>query len=622
MASTRAAIQLDKSDADALCSRLARDVESASSDLYAHVAEVQRYREYLKDRQPRVDKPWKTASELSVPYVKSTLLAMLSHVVPTLLGADPLVHVVGNNRASQSMADNMETFYHALYTRVMDFRRRVERVFMGAFRDGTAIGRVVWTQKWRPGVQYVDAGTGDGLVVPQAADVMWYDAPELTLVPIDRFGTFPRANVPIDESPGVFCRYPMTGAELKSRGDAGVFDVAACERVLAHTGDAAWIEDASSFTRRIVAEDSADHNGIDQTYQVTEIYYRYDPKGMRKGKAFGDWRVVIHEPTQTLLAAGPTPWAHGMRPYVALSPYVDVEGLYGDSVASAGAGQTQLALTTLLRLAVDAMAIGIAPEIAYPSSLGETWGKKLRESRGPGTAIMAPDQMFTGNGAAMTHLQRNGYDPNAAIAMMQTIDQICGQQSTGASDNLKQAPMNRDVTATEATQIMESSQKVLTFLTERCADFVSDVALLVHGLMQQFQGNAQPLALWDDVCGESGLSLYDAMQGSYTLSSNGVRDTANRAVQRNISLEVFQLLRQEPLVWNDLMLRHHAYEDVLRTRGVNQTDRVIGTVEDWQAQEEEAKAQVQAMMAAQGAPGGEMEDEMPQGAPMEGMPVG
>lgn len=605
------AIQLNQDDADLLCARLVTDVQSTSDDLAAHVREVERYREYFRDRQPRVNPPWKGASELVVPYVKSTYLAITSHVVPTLLGVDPLVHVVGNNTPSMQMADEMETFYHALYTRKMKFRQKAERVFMGAFRDGTSIARVVWSQKARRGIGWevtqdamVDPASGEmlaqaGSVREVPMDTVWYDAPELTGVPIERFGTFPRANVPIEESPGVFCRYTLTGADVQARANVGTFDAKATARLLQFDGDASWIDDPSTFTRRVNQRNSIDSIPNDQTYLLTEIYYRYTPKNAKKGQALGDWRIVIHEPTQTLLACAPSPWWHGKRPYVALSPYVDVEGLYGDSIASAGAGQTQLALTTLLRLAVDAMAMGIAPEVLYASSLGEKFARDAKLSRGPGAWLMMPDQFFANGGNLMTHLQRNGYDPNAAIAMMQTIDQICGQQSTGASDNLKQTAISRDVTATEASQIMESSQKTLQFLTERCADFVSETAELVHGLTYQYQGNAYPQELWQDVCGESGVDMFSAMQGSYVLTSNGVRDTANRAMQRQLALENLQLLRQEPFVWDDVLLRHHAYEDFFRTRGVTQLDRVIGSVDMWQQKEQEAKMQAQAMMEMQ-----------------------
>jgi len=606
-------IQLSDEHAQTLGDELRAMIQSAESDASTFLTTIATYRDYLTDTQSRANPPWDGASELAIPYLKSLTLSLIAHLSPTLLGVDPILHYTALNNQSLELADPMESYMQRLAVGASGLRRHGLRAMLAALRDGTAVMRVCWKtaqqrrRTWQA-ERITDVDEATGLVLAQRQDIREgfavqtvFDAPELTRIPVERFGTFPRANTPIEESAGVFCHVPMLGADIAQRVKAGIF-AASGMRALMETQSDEWdLADADSGKRGIasnVGPGTADDTFNARLYKLTEVYYRFNPKNP-KDPYTEDWRIVMHVPSGAILAAAPSPWWHGRRPFVALSPYMDCDGFYGDSVASSGAGQVQLALTTLLRLSIDAMAIGIAPEMLVDSSVVEQFAERIRKGRGPGGIIPVPGAWITQGRELIAPFSRNGYSPTAAIPLIEMLDKFGGQQATGVNENMRNGTNARDVTATEARQIMESSQKVLGYLTEQCADWVTDVGQLMHDLLYQYQGNEYPLALWDALHDDLDLDLYDAMQGYYDIASNGVRDTANRAIAVERAKERLAMLLQEPMVAGDVTLRYHLYQDYLRTQDTPNVERLMGSVEDWQMKDQMMRAQAQAQAQLQ-----------------------
>lgn len=596
----------DAGKLDALIHRLIDDIALSRSGVDAHMIEVERARAMLKDEQPRKHKPWESASELVYPYVKQAKFALLSHFCPTLLGPDPILHYEGANAKAKPMAEAMESFAQRQATEVVGFRKIMERVYDASLRDGTAIVYAYWRTEQREQPYFVQ-NAETGKIEKAVATRTVYDAPQIDLVPLDKFGTFPKANHDIQLSPGVFRMVSLTGDEVLQRMASGWFSEEAVAALRQHPHDNDANVTASDEARGI-QEMVVDEAFRDATYELTEIYYRYIDRE-DSTKAAQDWVFVVHEPTHTVLRAEPNPWFHQQRPFVAISPYQDVEGFYGDSLSSAGAGHVQTGMTTLMRLAIDAAAIGIAPEMLVAASLGKNIAD-LKKRRGPGGVIPFPDAYFENNSTKMQPFGNNGFSPSIVMPLMELLDNN-GQQSTGASDATKGVPNAGNVTATEAAQIMESSQKIIAFLAERLATGTAEVGKLLHALNYQFQGNEGPLALWDEVNGDKEeVTLFDAMQQKYLITSSGIRDTNNRAILAQRAMERLQILMAEPMVATDVSKRYTLLYDTLQANGTSDPERYLGTVKEWQQKEQMAaqaaaqQAQIDAAAQAGGVPAG------------------
>ena len=446
-----------------------------------------------------------------------------------------------------------------------------------------------------------------GEITPASVEMVVYDAPTLDLVTVENFGTFPRANVDPQESPGVYRRVMLTGQEILERAVLGVFDAQAVDMLRALPGDHPLARPDDELRGIQAGMGAADMRFRAQSYELTLIYYRYAPREDSDEPA-ADWCFVLHEESKTILRAIPTPYWHGKRPYVVMSPYQDVEGFYGDSLAAAGAGDVQTAKTTLLRLAVDAMAIGIAPEMLVAQSLGSHVGD-IKSRRGPGGILTMPDSFFENPGSKLQPFGNQGYSPSTVIPLLEALDRE-GQESTGVSDNIKGVQGN-NVTATEASQIQDSAQKTIGFLSERFAEGMKGVGELIYDLNYQYQGNAGPSTLWQEINGAHETVMFEAFNGSYEISTNGVRDTSNRAVKAARSEKLLTTLMQFPQIVTNPSRLHRLVSDYVTDSGHRDPEAVIGSEDEWV---QEAQAQAQQMQAQQAMMQGQpMVGEMPQG---------
>lgn len=589
------AIQINNEKVSDIASRLIDDVTQSQGDAEAHFNRVRQYRALLAPVQPRSAPPWPNASELLIPYVKQAKFALLSHFVPALLGVDPLWRVEANNRQSKPFADDIERFLQAQALRHIKARKVLERAFDAALRDGTAIVEVGWRttrekrQRWQQSSEVLTDEYGNiseqaGEITAQQVEQVTYDAPWLELVTVEHFGTFPRANAEINDSPGVYRRVMMSGQEMLQLVLLGEIDADAVERLRTIPGDNP-LGRADDELRGITGSGaSSELRFRAQSYELLIIHYRYSADEEGSAPA-ADWTFILHEQSNILLQAKPAPWWHGKRPFVAISPYLDIEGFYGDSLAAAGAGDVQVAKTTLLRLAVDAMAIGIAPEMLVAQSLGAHIGD-IKSRRGPGGVLTMPDSFFDNPGAKMQPFGNQGYSPNAAIALLDYIDRE-GQESTGVSDSLKGVQSGSGITATEAAQINDSAQKSIAFLSERLADAMKSIGELLFEMNYQYQGNEGPSALWEEINGaqqENGVNIYQAFNGSYQINTNGVRDTSNRAIKMQRSEKLLGTLMNFPQVAQNPARLYSLLFDYVTDSGYRDPERVLGSEREWAEQ--------------------------------------
>lgn len=559
------AIQIDSEYADRIAPRLKDEVLQSASDAEPYLAVIERNRALLKDEQPRVNPPWEGASELLVPYIKQAKLALMSHFSPILLGPDPVLHIEGTSPNSKETSDEVENYLQAQLTRTCGFIPTMRRGFDAALRDSTAIIHTYWdtARIWCMGPR----GEEHRLV---------YDAPKFDLIEISyngraRFGTFPAVNAHIQDSPGVFVRYPMTGHAIKQR--AGYFDKGAVEQLLQLSPPEDTVATADNTRKGITtSQPVAGDDTLGKSYEITQIYYR---------EAFGtdkvrDWLIFLYEPNGIILRCAPSPWFHGRRPFDAFTPYEGSSGYFGDSLATAGGGQTQLALTTLLRLGIDAASLGIMPEMLVTAD--SKLLADIKKRRGPAGVIPVPPNFFEGQ--KIQPFATGGYNPQVIFPLAELVTRM-GGESLGVNDAMKGVPNPGNVTATEAEQIIEGSQKITAYLTENLAESLSRIGQTAVELNQQYVGNDGPKALWAEVNAGRDVTLKQAMAGSYRVTASGVRDTQNKGVLAKRAMERVGLLMQVPQVAQAPDRLYALLYDTLQATGTQDPTRYLGTAEEW-----------------------------------------
>lgn len=606
-------------DAHDFTTRLITDITQSVADSAADVNAVIEDRNLLNPVQERQNKPWKSACELHVPYVKQTLLAIIAHISPVLLGNDPIFHANPAKRDDTTAKyANAYEKYQQEQLRVIEFAKTMENIAYAAGRDGTAGALVTWDirtdtkPKWR---------RVDGEVVLEQETVTTYDAPRIDFLPLERFGTFPSPNVDIQLSPGIFYKMPWTGdAILRNVGKEG-FDKAAVEALMQRAPDEGANLSASSESRGIT-DTSSPTSFHSRTYELTHVYYRIGAEDSTKPAE--DWYFVIDAKNSLMLEARRNPWFHQLRPLVAVAPYRDVEGHRGDSVSQTGAGQVQLAQTTLMRLGVDGTAKGIAPTMLVAESMFRR-ANGLLLSQEPGGSVPFPDDYFMNGRAGIQPFSNGGYQPTIIMPMMEMTDRI-GERSSGMNDASRGMQTPGNITATEAQQIAEGSQKIIAFLTERFAKAMAEIANLLWELNYQFQGNDGPQEIWERVIGDE-IDMFDVMETPIILTTSGVRDTNNRAIRARQAMErVSMLMSLPPPVIQAIKIPasgiYNLLYDAMQANGVTNPERYLG--EPAEDKTPIITEQPPAPPQPQGMPAGMLPEAMMMaqgGMPPQGMPM-
>jgi len=617
------AIKLTDDDRRELEVELYDEMFVARGSMQSAVDAITDYREYLQPTSPRYDLPFEGACELVPPFVKESLYALQAEISPALINPQPylrfgykgcppevqqLLQMFG---IDPDMSRMWEGFMQALYFEEMRARLTLDSWNYAGLRDGTTILFPHWNTvlkslpAWETRTtMMVDPITG--ATMPQSVRrrkttmlKTTYDFPEISIVPIENFTIFPAIDANIQYSELVGVRYNITGHDLAEGLQQGDYDEESVRKVNQYAGDD---PDAVS------AEDTL--HDID--YQGTGNRFTREPltifEGVKRlpGKAIdepgGDYWITYHEKSQTLLRAVPLEevfW-HGKRPFIANRPYANIQGIFGDSVASSGAGFIQDAKMTLFRLAVDATSLGVAPPMLVANSIYRKVEEELGEGRRPFGCIPFPDQALA-NGKMMQPFAP-GIDPRSIIAITEMLD-IEGQKGTAATDTLKSIPTPNAITATQAGQIFESSKKLVGHLIEHCAAAHDEAGQQVYELVKQHSDRESVKELWQRVNSEGGIPFELAAMGDYYVTANGISETSNRQILAQRAMEQLTIVRSDETAWSNPEFRWNSLRDTLTQLNVQNIEERIGSLQQYV----ELDAQNKAMMmqsAMMGAVGG------------------
>jgi hypothetical protein len=672
--------------ADLLLSRFQSDIQQSKSDNQSIIDEVLASRRLMRyhpddapgeheadisgETQAKTDPEeddWR--STMTVPYTKSVKLQLLSYLMPLLVDPDPAFSFSPNNTKSKLYTHAMDEYQQAQLTRLIPYHEKMYRAFNATLTDMTGIVKITYRQEWAWLMQWQDANPADpeGKPTPTEVKAMIYDAPDIDIIPFEQVGTFPRANWDIQKSPGFFCDQAYTGEEIVQRGmvdaDNGGFWAEGVESMRTIPPDTIdndrgtddpHVSEVGSASRG-VSPSPSENAFLSGRYILTEIYWKgpVDLDEAVQGTTELPRHVfmVVHIPSSTVLYAGRLPWWHGQRPFVDLRVLPDVDGLAGDSIRTCGAGQIQEAKTDLIRAALDSLLLGIDPPNYTARSLGADMDA-YRTGYRPHGEIPMSEAFWQQGGDHIKSLFNGKLNPEEVIAMCAYLDKL-GEECSGSTSAMKESPDAGQMTATQAQQIMETSQSSLLLLARNLSVGLRKVGEMLFLLNYQFMGNDGPQALWQDVNGEVTLpapavapggvaggipnalgaapampagaasppvgigdsaapalspsqqqpvppsppqpiTMYDAFtKGSYTVVCNGVRDTANKAIRQKRVMEAIQLVSTPRPPWIEPSRWWNILYAALTADGIPDPAQFISEHDEYVAHENELMQQQQ-----------------------------
>jgi hypothetical protein len=625
-------IRMTDDKAERMTAIIVDDIRQAESDLSGYRSQVAKGRKKFSYEQVRTDMLWQNGSNLVIPFVQQTYKALLAHIVPALLSVDPIYAVDGPNNAF-ALTDRFERFY-ARQWEIIKLRRMYERWYGICLMDGGGALMPTWRIRRQMRPQMVRVSDAffdeDGEILAEneryqtkEMPVTVYDAPHLQVLTVDQYGLFPAAFADIEDSPGAWVTNTLSGETIAQRMHQGLYRPDAVHKLFTSITGTTDDADPSDVRYGITGSGGdTDPNALRKTYRLTEAFWLHgDATIGDDGKPSSKnpltlWQFTLDMDQRLLLAARPLPWSHGKIPLIIAKPYSMDAGIGGESIVTTGAGQVQDGLTSLMNLAIDAVKIGIAPELLVSAEMGEDINRLLKR-RGPGGMIPFPQSYFE-KPWAMPFGQ--GSDPSRIMPFVEYLTQT-GNMDTGASDQMKDSPSPGGITATEAEQIVESTQKMVAYITEHLAMAQDEAGEMLHDLTVQFQSNDGPQRVWRETAAnpDDPLTLADALaQGPFHLRTNGIRTTSNKAILANRAMQAYGLLAQEPMVVSNTQRRYNLLSRTL-SQGLqvrNPAD-LMGTAEEW-AQEE---AMQQQMMQQQAQMQLSQADQLEQGATGDSVPL-
>ena len=625
------AVQLTEDEASAWSSNLLSELEESRGASFEAIRTMREWRSLFIDR-PDLETPmFEGASVIVSPFVKQSALALMAEVVPAVLDPDPIAHYEGFTGSGKVCADLLENFVQTMLRDYTDFRDTFRQLAYAGFRDGTALLMTTWETRygalhtWGHDLEEeMDPQTGlpmqrMSLPTLNRSVVPVYDWPKYTVVQGDRIAVLPAHMADIDTSPGVGIQFNVNAGTLLSRAHEGVYDETVVKRVLDHSFSTS--EDASpdddifgvSTTMPYSSDPTKDSEpSLTRKVQITEVWrerQRWDKDTKRH--YFEDWLFTIEEQTGEILQARPwRMWGPVIkrRPFALFRPYVAVQGIFGDSLATAGGAHVQQLKTEGLRMAFNMALRSISKRIIVPRSayreVEKVMGKRADAYfQSPQAVIPFPDTLWESGNKPIVQFD-DGAPPTSMLPILEFADRE-GQKS-GMTDTQKGVPNAGDMTATEAAQIAEGSKKIIGMMVENAASCVEEVIKATHGLLVENVGRESVQQLWDQMYGDrmdhDAYPIEICLDQPYTISSNGVAATTNRAIKEQRAKAFASLVLVDPMVVNNPMRRHALLSYVAREAGIQHPEDLMGTAAEWGA-EAQAQAQQQLMAAGLVSPG-------------------
>ncbi len=602
---TPKAIQLrDEAEARRLAAYLRGYVDEAEQERATFLAVVKDNRKLLLPRQPRANPPFEGACDLALLTAKYQINALRARLYRAILSPAPVFDI---DCADEGVAQRLERFLEEVNDKQAHLRTAGARLLDGALTDGVGIAYVSWQTIQREQAGWAQDGMGAWRKA--RSDRTVYDGPQVEAIPIEKAWTYPPTSADFQKSSGVYVLTTQTGDDLLQASRNGDYDQEAVERMKTVSPD--------REARRTVSDDAREVSDGETTaipfhangYTITECYWRYAPD---ENKPAEDWLFTLHAPSYTLLRAIPNPWGHGRRPLVAVRVWPDRFGVAGDSALDL-VGDIQRFTTVLIRMSVDAIALGISPPLMYDKAIGEDAARELAKRRGPGGMMPVEGHLLTE--PKYKPLLDSPYRPDVAMPMLEMLRQYT-ERATGISDMSLGRVSSKQTTLGEVQEVLGEGDENEAMLVAEAAPSFVEIAETEMALFNEFADHTETQRLYAEAnelpYNEQTTPLVFAamvadLNTPYTILAAGSSEAGNRAMQVQKAQKMLELVATDPLSTPEQ--RFAAKASLVSALGTKAPERFIGTKDEYvqralaMDQVQAALAQAQEQMEMQGKPG-------------------
>lgn len=537
-----------------------------------------------------VEEPlWEGAPQLTIPYIKSTVLALEAEIFPTLLDIDTQVSVETIMIENDLYADAYEKFLNKLNI-VTGYTKVWKQAIHAAARDRSSVIMLSWkkkeynkkTLKSKESIRLIDNKHKKVLQedIEETEDI-YYDYPKYDLIDIKNFFVLPSFNADIQDSPGIAVSYIKNGLELIELMNDNELDKT---QTILTLRSSMMTEDDNAEDKRDgipveqlqlsdTSNDDSEESLIKvyggQKYQLYDVYYRY--------KSSEDWLFTIDAKSQKILRATPTPWWGTLRPFIVVTPYSNETGIYAECIATLGGRETQNAVSQAVTLSIGQGIRQVNPRSWIQQRFYEAM-LKLKEKytfKKPGIQIPIPNEM----NPSEIRLAEMGGSPQSLVPLVQ-LNMEMAQGWHGINDARRGANTPGQSTATEVLAEQEGSKKILGLVTTNIGQAMADFELIREQLIIQFSDRPLIQQLWNDVNNGCGFPLEEALRVKFNYTAQGSFATS-RFIKSKIADETLAMVA--PMM--DLMgLIEEKYDLLIwamHEKGIKNAKTLLGEKSRW-----------------------------------------
>jgi hypothetical protein len=296
-----------------------------------------------------------------------------------------------------------------------------------------------------------------------------------------------------------------------------------------------------------------------------------------------------------------------------MRPYTVGPGIYGNSIATQGAGYVQEIKTALWRDMIWAAERKVQPRLGIPTTLWNRVEQGLANIRRLNARIPLPDT-FLKEGGQLLNLDQYGLNPEILMPIQMYADAEIQRHLGGSAARQINQPSGK--TATASLQEATASNTMMAAVMSHCGEAIGDAAELLYSLVREYQEQPAMQEIFSTVNNPDNLQPHEALAGPFLFTSNGSTGGITKATKAKAAEAAIGLLQNDEYVWQNPESRYNLEEMFIRSLDVNYPDEILGTKPDYiQRAQQMQQAAAAGLMAEQQAKGGKNNKGTPPAPP-------
>ena len=518
-------------------------------------------------KPPNRTKAFAQASNIRVPLTQWTVDSILIRLMRTVFGQRPTFMVRDVDLHTAPDATNVERMLAHLCEVEIRLRDKMSDLFLNGLVEGTAIAKVTRTgdtRTIRDRVQdelreyAVTDGAGIGVEVIDLKD----------------FVVANPAQPSIDRQPWVAHRVWLRWDDIVRRQRAGIYKITKDQLdKLKDAGKDRRTSEQTSLEQVKATTDKTEESGWGtfKEYEIIEVLAKYDWNGddLDEECLF----TIAVDWLDTPLRAESYPFWNGRRNYVAYRPIPRANRFYGQS-AGWRMYPMQDELDAELNMTLDAGTFTILANMTpiISRAMEEQW-RRHKWVLGNAIAVDAPENFRTLGELIKHPIQISQFN-------MDTLHGLA-QRAGGVHDQTLGTPAPGSKTAYEIQTVQQEGNIRFSEMIENVQQSNQELSLqIVEHAYQlavedpEFQARITAIVGTDPFANVS----MDSIRKRIAVVPTGNSVTANKQVEAQKWMALWQLLKDDPFVAQDLSKRHYLLMKVLTAAGAEQdAEEIIGS---------------------------------------------